>query len=360
MTKRSDILDFIRWVAAFMVVSGHIRSILFNDYSASIHNPIYKALYFVTGFGHQAVIVFFVLSGYLIGRSVVAQLKNGKFNLSNYLISRFSRIYIVLLPALILTWLVDKTGTFIDQKGIYTSCDYITSLQKDPAGRLTILHFLSSLTMLQNIWLPVLGSNGPLWSLSPEFWYYMIFPALAGIFFYRFNYKRFLISILIIFIFLYFSPLSVISYFLIWLCGLLAYFIKPQNLIIRYLSLAAFGITLCYSRIYDLNFTCELAIAVTLALALTTFDDHEKILKAKWFNQKMASFSYSLYLIHYPVGLFILIAIDRFITPIVKIEMNFYSLFLYLLTLIIIYFISYFFAKATEYKTSDLKKILIR
>lgn len=343
-----------------MVVSSHIRSILFKDYNSSIHNPLYKSLYFLTGFGHPAVIVFFVLSGYLIGRSVIGQLKSGKFKLSNYLISRFTRIYIVLLPALILTWLIDKTGTLLDQKDIYTSCDYITSLQKDPAGRLTILHFLSSLVMLQNIWLPALGSNGPLWSLSPEFWYYMIFPALAGIFFIPFNYKRYLISFIIIFAFLYFSPLSVISYFLIWLCGLIAYFIKPQNLVVRYLALVALGIALCYGRIYDLNFICELTIAITLALVLTTFDDQEKKSKAKWFNQKMASFSYSLYLIHYPIGLFILIAVDRYITPVVKIEMNIYSLSIYLIVIIVIYLISHLFAKATEYKTNDLKKILIR
>jgi peptidoglycan/LPS O-acetylase OafA/YrhL len=42
--------------------------------------------------------------------------------------------------------------------------------------------FIANLAFLQTIVVPVFGSNGPLWSLANEFWYYVAFP-LAYIFF---------------------------------------------------------------------------------------------------------------------------------------------------------------------------------
>ena len=60
----SDSLDLIRAIAAFAVMVGHLRALFFADfaYLQSKSLPL-GALYFFTGFGHQAVIVFFVLSG---------------------------------------------------------------------------------------------------------------------------------------------------------------------------------------------------------------------------------------------------------------------------------------------------------
>lgn len=359
MTKRSDILNLIRWVAALMVVMGHLRSIIFEDYSSLVKNPFYKALYFITGLGHQAVILFFVLSGYLIGRTVIEKHKEGQFSLYSYIISRIVRIYIVLVPALLLTIILDKIGISIDNKFIYTTCDYITSLEKDPASRLTTLHALSSLIMLQNLWLPVLGSNGPLWSLSPEFWYYMIFPALIGVFYKGYQYQQYLLPILLVLIFLWIAPFSMFIYFLIWLCGLIAYFFQINGLYFRVLFMILFFASIIYSRIYTSNFQIEIIIAIALALLLSTLDNLKIDAKNGWLNRKMASFSYSLYLIHFPLGLCILVITDRFITPAIKIQMSIHSLIIFVVILLVIYVISYLFAKITEYKTDNLKKVFI-
>ena len=67
-------LDFIRWSAAMLVVVAHARHLLFVDYyllvykdPTFLHSISNKLFYFITGLGHEAVVLFFVLSGYLVG-----------------------------------------------------------------------------------------------------------------------------------------------------------------------------------------------------------------------------------------------------------------------------------------------------
>lgn len=66
-------LDLIRGCSALIVCLGHLRNAILVDYSVLV-NPsiIIKAFYAITGFGHQAVMVFFVLSGYFVGGGSVA------------------------------------------------------------------------------------------------------------------------------------------------------------------------------------------------------------------------------------------------------------------------------------------------
>lgn len=71
----SNMLNFLRWFAAFLVVIGHLRSFMFIEYNQIISPSIFdKIFYFITGLGHEAVIVFFVLSGYLVGGGTLEKL----------------------------------------------------------------------------------------------------------------------------------------------------------------------------------------------------------------------------------------------------------------------------------------------
>lgn len=60
-----------------------------------------SVLYWASGFGHQAVVIFFVLSGALVGGSVLRSVSNGTWSWSDYLIRRLSRLYIVLIAAML-------------------------------------------------------------------------------------------------------------------------------------------------------------------------------------------------------------------------------------------------------------------
>ena len=70
-------LDALRGLAALAVFVGHLRSLLFVDYytDSVVRGSAIEAVYLLTSLGHQAVMVFFVLSGYLISGSIFGALE---------------------------------------------------------------------------------------------------------------------------------------------------------------------------------------------------------------------------------------------------------------------------------------------
>ena len=105
------VLSMVRWVSAWLVMLGHLRAFLFLDFGElQGAGVITKAFYFATGLGHQAVMVFFVLSGYFVGGSVLSGLRKGSFSWGRYAQSRLTRLWMVLIPALLLTLAVDQMG----------------------------------------------------------------------------------------------------------------------------------------------------------------------------------------------------------------------------------------------------------
>ena len=58
-TRASDHLDFIRGLAALAVVYSHARVLLIESVSSRT-GPIVRLLYLLSGYGHSAVMVFFV------------------------------------------------------------------------------------------------------------------------------------------------------------------------------------------------------------------------------------------------------------------------------------------------------------
>jgi peptidoglycan/LPS O-acetylase OafA/YrhL len=67
----ADWTDLCRALAAMLVTVSHARDILMIDY----HGPrVWLPWYALTGFGHSGVILFFVLSGFWISRSVLQRI----------------------------------------------------------------------------------------------------------------------------------------------------------------------------------------------------------------------------------------------------------------------------------------------
>lgn len=152
MTKESSIyLDLIRFLAAFLVFIYHFS---YSRFSGDLY-PMY--------FGHEAVILFFILSGYVI--SFVAHTKEN--NIKSYFISRFSRLYSVVIPVLIFIPLFDLIGQNYNSE-IYDG---------KTADSFFIIRLLANLTFSQEFWFFSFRylSDGPLWSLGYEFWYYVLF-----------------------------------------------------------------------------------------------------------------------------------------------------------------------------------------
>lgn len=144
-------LDAIRFVAALLVLFYHA-------------NLIYRPELLLTSLGHEAVVIFFVLSGFVI--AYVADTREQNFR--GFMIARGARIFSVAIPAIILTGVLDAAGYHINES-IYP--------EGYQAWDLPIIRIISSTLFLNEIW--TLGiqlfTNVPYWSLNYEVWYYILF-----------------------------------------------------------------------------------------------------------------------------------------------------------------------------------------
>ena len=161
---------------------GHLRACTLLSFGElASPNMLLSAFYFVTGLGHQAVMVFFVLSGYFVGGSVMSGLRNKSFTWGRYSLARLCRLWLVLVPVLFLTLILDHLGSHYNPQ-IYAG-EYGAIFRSGPTIAKPAEHgfliALGNLVFLQTVTVPVFGSNGPLWSLAFEFWYYVLFPLIA-------------------------------------------------------------------------------------------------------------------------------------------------------------------------------------
>lgn len=185
-------LDALRGFAAFSVLLNHWRDAFFVDYRLlPHHNVLTAAAYLICGLGRQWVIVFFVMSGYLVGGSVLRSVSAGKWSWRGYLLARMTRLYIVLLPALLLGGAIDWIGMHIaGTEAIYSGHSGMHALIVNVHSTLTWSNLLGNVLFLQTTAFPAalghafftFGTNGPLWSLSNEFWYYIAFPVAVLLF----------------------------------------------------------------------------------------------------------------------------------------------------------------------------------
>lgn len=115
-----------------------------------------------------AVVIFFVLSGFLISWSAFS----GKDGFYEYFTKRFIRIYITLIPSIVFVYFFDSI--------IYKTVGVADRVYED----LTLHNMLQSIVLLNSLTGAFYGSMRTIWSLSCEWWLYMAF-ALYFLFFSR-------------------------------------------------------------------------------------------------------------------------------------------------------------------------------
>jgi peptidoglycan/LPS O-acetylase OafA/YrhL len=315
----SDSLDLIRAVAACAVMVGHLRTFFFVDFAHLSHKswPL-EALYFFAGFGHQAVIVFFVLSGFLISSTVIRSHVLGKWSWRDYAVNRATRLYVVLVPGLLLGFLWDRVGSWLfAARGIYANS--LSDLGPAvPLKNLTLGNLLGNLLFLQTILCEAFGSNGPLWSLANEFWYYVLFPVALGaaLAWARRSFRMAIPLTCLAVLIGIFVGRGIMIGFLTWLagCGLVFLHSKIQVRsrsaalgMLCFFSVLA-GVTLAVARIRQWDpvlSDLELGFVFTLFLfALLQYQVHENSSPYSAVAHRFAGFSYSLYVLHFPLLLF--------------------------------------------------------
>ncbi|MDF8332547.1 acyltransferase family protein [Novosphingobium cyanobacteriorum] len=173
-------MDALRLVAALQVVLYHVVHCGLREGGLAVSSPILRAVLFhLTAYGEQAVMVFFVLSGFWIA-STVDRLKHSDRFWPQYLARRLSRLLAVLVPALLIGGAFDLIGAQVLHAPVYASASaaaWGAWPQMGETLKPTVL--VANLLFLQDIVAPPLGSNAALWSLSCEFWYYLAWPALV-------------------------------------------------------------------------------------------------------------------------------------------------------------------------------------
>ena len=218
----------MRGVASLLVFSYHARNLLFVDAGESPGGLglLAKAFYFVTGFGHLSVLIFFVLSGCVIANVLFSALERGDWSWRDYLLARVTRLWVVILPGLILTCGCDLLAWRLFPDSLpHTVPAYAGMLSISDRQHLGTGIFFANAFFLQTIVQPTYGSNGALWSLANEFWYYIFFPLLlvgSG------SSRRFwparIAGIVIAGIGLTAAGAEIARLFPVWLMGALAYF----------------------------------------------------------------------------------------------------------------------------------------
>jgi len=315
-TSKSDnqSINVVRTLAAVIVVVGHIRALFFEDYSSVSHGALPALFYLATSLGHAAVMVFFVLSGYWVGGSVLRSVRADKFNWRLFLISRLSRLWLVLLPALALTGLVDHAGLHVlGDSAIYQSDPSYHVLPKDLHESLTWSTLTGNVVFLQRLVTSTFGTNGALWSLAYEFWFYVLFASLV-LAAYRRGVSR--IAYLLATIFGVFAlGVEPVIYFTFWLAGAVlaanTHRIRTVELsgrrgsTYRWTAAMVLVATMCLDKIRP-GFTSDGTVAVTTAIFLALLESNPipRSMAVRKGMSSVASYahaSFSLYSIHLPL-----------------------------------------------------------
>ena len=309
-------LDLIRAAAAWAVMWGHLRGLFFIDFpDVARWNVWLGAIYFFTGFGHQAVMVFFVLSGFFISSAIFKRRATESWSWGDYAVDRCSRLYVVLVPGLLFGLLWDEIGDHrFAWTGLYTHPLLNLGYGVAQAG-LTAKDFLGNVFFLQTIVCRTFGSNAPLWSLANEFWYYALFPLAlaAGLACAKRSWGRAVgFTILAIAVAIFVGP-GILGAFPVWLAGCalafayLRFGFKARGWLIGYLllTLVVLGMCLTGARIGsprrfggDLYVGTAFALFLFGVLQLDFRGRHERYSR---FTHSCAGFSYSLYVLHFPL-----------------------------------------------------------
>lgn len=318
-------LNAVRAAAAFLVVAGHARGFLFvgrEDAPADILTQGALALF---GLGHGAVLVFFVLSGYFVGGSAQRGLAKGAFSAKSYAISRLTRLWIVLIPAILLTAILDWFGrTYFGGAAFYDDSRNAATNSGWPIA-------LGNIAFLQPMHVPSFGSNEALWSLTYEAAYYAILPLLlAGFWYARRLRVRILVTAAGIALIVFFGW-NVLSLFPVWLLGAAVAFldgsirsrlagVSPVLLtILRVLNLLALAGAMVADKVAGgspVNTPFTSYVVGILAASLVAL-----LLPDLWPRKvggrhllglfsRLAGSSYSLYAIHYPLLTLIAVAVS--------------------------------------------------
>jgi peptidoglycan/LPS O-acetylase OafA/YrhL len=299
----SALVSLLRGLASIEVAAAHLRALMYPGLRTLNDPPVwFQGFAFFTGFQHQAVLVFFVISGWLVGGSLLDKIGQRDV-LVVYAIDRVTRLWTVLIPTFVLTLLFALYVGTVSSNGISYSS----------ANEYSAASFLGNLVGLQRIALPDFGGNFALWSLTNETWYYLLFPLLLLLFGARARTTR-AVCLATVVLLAAWIPAGIMLYFSIWLlgvafsriridCGKLG---RAGLLVLLTLVAVYFRLTGDNDNFTVDTFVPDLVFSVVFAIFLSSMQ-FKAATNSRWFRPMsrfgkcFADFSFSLYVMHVPL-----------------------------------------------------------
>lgn len=316
LQKRINILDSFRGIAALIVFFHHIYTRFYSHFPNKYKWTSYL-FNFLSSLNVSAVLFFFIISGFSIALSINGRIPSSNKEVNFYIFRRLKRIIPLYILALLLTavcGLVTNEIWVDNSFNIQTLVGNILFLQNSPS-------YLGN-------WFSPYGNNGPLWSISFEMWYYIFLPI---IFFFLFKVtgkkiqSKNLIDLGLLLSWfatlfsiwlnkqIYLPWVAYLTLFILWYLGFwigVHYIQKTLSLKHLYILLIITFFHVVSSEIVDSATLGRLKIGTIISsIFLLAY-----FLKNYFFNlyniieyilnylfNKIGSFSYALYLIHFPL-----------------------------------------------------------
>ena len=337
-------LDTMRFIAAFLVLFSHSRNdffVPFDQLPPEQRGLFAYVFYFLGRLGHEAVIVFFVLSGFLVGGRGLERIKNDSFQIGSYCIDRTVRIGIPLITSIILFIIVSLC--------MGTPVHWIDAL--------------GNLFSLQGLLVDNLVS--PFWSLSYEVWFYILLLSIALVF--KKQMWGFPLLILCYVVFSIYNPV----YLFMWFMGAFAYITKPdkRNRFYLWSSLFMIGVMVVLSQFASdsnaINFPFKpnaSIIELILGFFMCTFVQQAILFEPQRRFTKiidstfsyLASFSYTLYLAHR----ILMVPLFEYIYPSEEGTLTAADLIIYTSLIILILFLCWLLYMISERYTKQIKTFI--
>lgn len=287
-------LDSLRGLSAIVVLVAHAYQIIIR--------PTSPLLDFIGLFSQAAVMVFFVLSGLLICKSITRNAATGEgFDLRTYAADRFNRIAPPLAFSLVLVLLLWIVAPLMFPSG---STEF--ALHPELAARrgfeVVPRYFIGTALFLNGFATGTLSANGPLWSLSFEVWYYVAAGVIAVI-----EGRKGIAAAIALIAVLGIRNWTFPFLGLVWSAGAglalahnsglrLTRYTRPAGTL-ALLAAAAFAVGGARIELFNVAFGVAFAALVHEVLLGT--------LRVPVFAAKSASYSYTLYIVHFPLLLVI-------------------------------------------------------
>jgi peptidoglycan/LPS O-acetylase OafA/YrhL len=161
---QSEYLDLLRGLAAQMVLIQHALGLCFPDRGFEEY-----------GLGGLGVQMFFLLSGFLITQSIASRAQKGTYTLTEFMVSRFARIYTPYFPAILLVALLDWFSSQSPDYAYHADYNVGTAI-----ANLAMLQDFPLFQILRRLHIPdqpwfvkSFGSGRQFWTVSIEWWIYV-------------------------------------------------------------------------------------------------------------------------------------------------------------------------------------------